>query len=475
MELQNLENLRDKWKGLILKGKIQEAEELYCEGLFSLVQEKFINETQTMIRNGEIQQYDLLVIPMGLEWVYPTLLINSLKPKRVYFLCTKAGEQLFLDKVIEKTNLKRIEYNKDVVEYTGLDATEVYKRIKKRLEIFRGKKIAVDLTRGKRVMSAGAAIVGDFFGCDLLYIDEDWIDEIKRGVPGTESLIHVKNPLQIFGDLEQRYAIELFNKHEYVAAKKLFVELCNKISEPHECKVKSLISEGYAFWDALNYERAVKKLDHAFDKIKEYGIIGIDSDQLNSNLESLKILRNVRKIKLMDVLKNEDSVIRLLIDIYCNAFRRAEQNRIEDAVLRLYRTIELVSQHRLAKLGINTSSPDYNNLKHKSEEKYKEITRQLYGKEESFPSQISLMDGHIILFSNEDDIWKKGRIKDLEELLKCIKFRDHSIVAHGTELVKEGTFEKFEKMTTRMLKGLCDLYDKDFGDLIQHHTFLKLS
>ncbi len=44
-------------------------------------------------------------------------------------------------------------------------------------------------------------------GCDLLYIDEDWTDEIKRGVPGTESLIHVKNPLQIFGDLELRYAI----------------------------------------------------------------------------------------------------------------------------------------------------------------------------------------------------------------------------------------------------------------------------
>lgn len=218
--MENLEELREKWKKLMSKGELEKANEVYEKELFPFVQEKFINAVQAMIKSGKIPTYDLIVVPMGMEWKYPTMLINALKPKQIYFLGSKEAEKVFLDKVIEKTNLKQSQYERDVAEYVGMDLAEIYDKIKKRVEIFKGKKVAVDLTRGKRVMTAGAAIVGDFFGCDLIYIDEDWIDEIKRGVPGTERLVFVKNPLHISGDLEQIFALELFNRYEFVAAQK---------------------------------------------------------------------------------------------------------------------------------------------------------------------------------------------------------------------------------------------------------------
>src|SRR4030042_1793697 len=86
------------------------------------------------------------------------------------------------------------------------------------LDLFYNKKVILDLTRGKRIMSVGAGIVGAFFGFDLVYVDEEWIDEIKRGKPGTEKLVTVKNPFEVFGDLEGQEARELFNHYDYGAA-----------------------------------------------------------------------------------------------------------------------------------------------------------------------------------------------------------------------------------------------------------------
>lgn len=474
--IAELETLREKWKNLMFKGMFKEAEELYKEKLFSLIQEKFIKEVQMMIDSSEIPKYDLIIIPMGLHWNYAVLLINALKPKYVYFLCTKEAEEQFLDKVIEKTGLSQSEYKKDVVEYAGMDAAEVYGKIKKHLDMFRGKKIAVDLTRGKRAMSAGAAIVGDFFGCDLIYMDEEWIDEIKRGVPGTEKLVLVQNPLYLFGDLEKHFAYELFNRHEYSAAQKLFEELCKKVPDPRDFEVRTLISHGYDLWESLNYKAAFQKLDLAFLKIKQYGITELNLDQLRLNLKVLETLQKAQQsgVDFFEVLKDEKFVIHLLVDIYCNALRRAEQNRFEDALLRFYRLIELVSQHRLAKMNIDTSSPNQLKL-NEIEQKFKEVTKQLHGKEKEIPNQIALMDGHIILFSFGDEIWKDKNIKDLMTFLECIKLRDYSIVAHGITLVDRQLYQKFLNNTKELLVKLCNLYNQKFDYLTQQHTPLRLS
>ena len=459
-----------KWIELMRRGKFEKAKKIYWKELFPKIEEKFVRETQERIRNGEIPSYDLLIIPMGLESSYYILLIKGLKPKEVYFLCTREAEANFLDDIIKKTGLSQSQYKKDVVEYEGLDAAEIYEKIKHRLEMFKGKKIAVDLTRGKRVMSAGAAIVGDFFLCDLLYIDEGWIDEIKRGEPGTEKIVLVKNPLHIFGDLEQQYATELFNRYEYVAAHKIFDILCKKVTDPRKFEVKSLISQSYSFWDSLNFGQAFYLLNSAFEKIERYNLTGINKPQIKSNLDALKILKIAHSQKMIDLFKDENFIIHLLVDIYCNAYRRMEQGRIEDAVSRFYRAIELVSQHRLAKRGIDTSSPDYTLLNAEVKEKYNKINEEIYKEEKTLPLQTALKAGHIILFALEDDIWKGKNIQDLKYFIDCIKIRDYSIVAHGINFLDKSIFGKFEKIVKEFILRICEIYNYNFEKLTQQHT-----
>lgn len=472
----NLERLQESWKELIFRGELEKAEKLYWKELFLLVKEKFVSDVRKRIDSGEIPKYDLLLLPIGMgSPFYSIMLISALKPQKVYFICTKEGEKYTLGKIISYAKLSPDMYIKDVVEYAGMDAAEIYEKIKRVIEMFKGKRMAVDLTYGKRVMVAGAAIVCDFFGCDMIYIDEDWVEEIKRGVPGTERLVKVKNPLNLFGELEQYHATELFNRYRYTVAHELFEKVKSKVPDPREFEIKSLISQGYDAWDSLNFSTAFHILNSACNKIGQYNLKLGGKEQLSLNLKALKILEVAQSGRtLLDLLKDKKFVIHLLVDIFCNASRRAEQNQFEDALSRLYRGIEIVSQHRLALSGIDTASPDYSKFELLSE-RYAETTKELYGKEKTVPSTIPLMDGHIILFALEDALWKGKGVKDLKELLESIKLRDYSIIAHGIQLVNRNTFTRFKSVTNGMLLKLCEMYDEDFEKLIIEHTHIKLN
>ncbi len=470
---EEFEGLKIKWKDLLLQGKAKEADEFYREKLFPPVQEEFVLRVKKMKDDGEVLGYDVLIIPLSFSYEFSVMLVNALKPKVTYFICTKEVIENVLDKVVQLTNLSPSQYEKDFIKYEGMDLAEVYQKIKGRLDLFRGKKIAVDLSRGKRVMTAAAAIVGDFFGCDLLYIDTKWMEDFRRGEPGTEILVKVDNPLSLFGDLEKQHANLLFNNSEFEAAHKLFDIIREKVSDPRDFEVKSLLSQSYAFWDTLNYGQAYYLLKRAAERISLYNISEINSNHIKLNLESLKILERATGLGFLELLKDENLTMHLLIDILSNALRRAEQNRYEDAILRFYRAIELVSQHRLAKFDIDTKSVDAGKLKD-YEKKFSEINESFYGQGKSIPKQTALMDGHILLFCMQDEPWKGKTADDLREILECTQLRDNSIVAHGIKLIDKTTYEKFRKVLMKMILSLCKLYNKNFDELLGMHSFLKL-
>ncbi len=472
----SLEELQTIWKEMLFKGEFEKAEKLYWEEMFPLVNEKFVNDVRQRIDNGEIPKYDLLILPigMGLSFYY-IMLIGAIKPQKVCFICTENGEKYALPQIISYSKLSPEMYVKDVVEYAGMDTSEVYEKIKRVIEMFKGKKIAVDLTYGKRVMIASAAIVCDFFGCDMIYIDEEWMEDIRIGVPGTERLVKVKNPLHLFGEIEHYHAFELFNRYEYATAFKLFEGLMSRVPDPREFEVMSLISQAYRFWDSMNFKNSFHILNDAYNKILQYNLRLKETGQIVANLKVMKVLEVAQSgMKLIDLLKDDKFVLHLLLDIYCNASRRAEQSQFEDALARLYRCIEVISQHRLAKMNIDTSSLDSNRMEAISQ-KYSEITEKLYGSRKQLLSTIPLMDGHIILFSLNDDIWKGRTMDNLKELLECIRLRDYSIIAHGIQLVNRNTFERFRDMTKGILLRLCEMNNENFDELVREHTHLKLN
>lgn len=476
MDPDTFKKITEKWYSLMKPKDFEAANKVYWEELFPLVQEKFLRETQERIEKGEVPKYDCIVMPIALYPKQQILIINAFRPKKVYFLCSVEGEK-HLDEVVKRTGLTQDQYIKDTIEYWGMDVAGVYEKIRKRLNLFKGEKVAIDLSRGKRIFSAGAAIVGAFFGCDLIYVDEEWLGEIQMGAPGTEKLVCTKNPLYVFGELEEKYAIQLFNRYDYTAAANLFDALHEKVQDPRKYEVKTLISNAYAMWDSFNYKAALELLTRANGRIEQYSLDVVDLPQLKNNLVVLNHLEKTQSFgEGISLLKDEHLMVHLLVDIYCNGGRRAKQNRFEDAIVRLYRVIELISQHRLAKVGIDTNSPDYSVLPTTILADYKKISKELFNEEKnSLPSKIALIDGHTLLYLLKDKLWDGKSNEDIKKLIKAIETRNHSVIAHGVNLIGQKIYNEFRDMAKEMIARVCKLQDRDFELIYKYHTHLKLS
>lgn len=455
--MADLENLGEKWLDLIRHAKIDEAEGFFWKEMYCLVEKNFLEKYVSA------NHCDWLILPVGLEAYLYILLIKALKPRKVYFLCTEEFRNNFLDKVVKETGFGHSDYMVDVLSYEGMDVADVYERIRKHLDLFLNKKVVLDLTRGKRIMSVGAGIVGAFFGFDLVYIDERWVDDVKRGLPGSESLVYVRNPFEVFGDLEGQEARELFNHNDFGAALSVYKRLKEKVADPRKILTEELLAESYLHWNSFNFKAAFQKIDQYIKKAKQYNFKL--SQQIHDNWEALQILSSAEIHA-----RNEDFHIHIILDLYANALRKASAGMFEDAVSRLYRVLELISQYRLRSYGIETSNPKLNDLAGD----YKKVTMRLYGFEKEIPFEIGLKDGYILLYIMKDYILDKDSFEDLKYFFDVVKSRDMSIVAHGLKLVGEKPFSNMDVLAKKFIKRICLKRSLNFDKLIRQHTFLKL-
>ena len=461
-----------KWKELLRDSKLVEsAEEFYDKNIFPEVEQKFISRVQERVSTGEIPKYEYLIISGGLNKAFPIMLIKSLKPKLVYFIGTKEFKSNILSKVVEATKLSVDSYDYDIIDYSAMDVADVYEKLRKRLAQFEGKKVLVDITRGRRVQCVGVGTVAAFYNFDLGYIDKGW-DQETLFEPGTEELVIVKNPFDVFGDMENLNAVRLFNNHNYSAAAVMFGKLCKQVIDPREYEVKQFLSSAYDFWDAFNYNAAAKRFEDVLTKIKQYKL-AIRTDKLSANLEVLKNLEKLQSSKFAEFLPNSKLIVHLLIDLYLNAIRRNDQNRVEDAIIRLYRVIDLVAQHRLAIRGLDTERPDYSKLN--IEKEYLQLSEAAYGRSKrSLPFEIGLKDAHLFLFILKDELWKDKSIDDLKTFFEPIRLRDQSIIAHGAEIVSGKTFQKIEKISKEFIAKICQSAGQDWQQIVEKHQFVKL-
>ena len=73
--MNEFERLRENWLELVKNTKTDEANSLYWEKLFPLIEKQFFE-------NNELKgEYDWLILPVGLESSYYILLIKAIKPK----------------------------------------------------------------------------------------------------------------------------------------------------------------------------------------------------------------------------------------------------------------------------------------------------------------------------------------------------------------------------------------------------------
>ena len=472
--------LTTKWKNMdrTTRNASNAALIFYDEDIFPLVKKAFINKPE----NHPNKEYDALILTVGLSPEPLILSILATKPKRVGLLYTPETEK-FLPRIQKETGLTLDQLDKREID--GSNVIEMYEAI---MALYTGwgspANIGVDITGGKKSMVSGAAMAGAVLGADIYYVDTDNFNrELGKPEPGSEYLSLLDNPYTVFGDLEVEKARDLYNRHDYTGAQRIFDQLKEQVGDPNLAKVYEaygLLCATYEAWDNIDFEEAINTITQLLAILNQFSsLIGLtDSSELQRRLLDQKTALEC----LLGIAEDENLALSIsdgfhfAFMLYHSAFRRENQGKLDMACLLLYRLLEWIGQHRLAQYSINSSKPDY--LKSCTDqdnllERYKTMRKHVYRNNnenlKGLPSPIALIDGFLVLGALDD-----GIVTDLKwgALRGQVDMRNKNIFAHGMNKISPNNYKKFKSTVVERFRKAQDLADIDADAFNEQHKFI---
>ena len=249
-------------------------------------------------------------------------------------------------------------------------------------------RIALDLTGGKKTMIGGGFTAGSIYSvspqCDMFYVDSS-VYNPDRGAPkpGTEFLSQLENPYDVYNVQTVAQAKELFEKHNYEAAAKLWERIDEKLqtsaerygldNEHQEIEKNLYMANCYGLWDAIDYVEAEESKsadgnlwdydtkhthssDHSIIDVLE--ILGQVPRQVSSQVDAVTThgeisSDEVRIIHHRTLFADEVRIIHYAIDRYQNGIRRMDSDRSDDAIVRFAQVIEILCLYQIYRIANN--------------------------------------------------------------------------------------------------------------------------
>jgi CRISPR-associated protein (TIGR02710 family) len=309
-------------------------------------------------------------------------------------------------------------------------ADEAVKRVIN--EGFSRDSVIVDYTGGTKNMSVALALASVTRGFSFSYVGGK--ERTKGGVgvviDGTEEVYRNFNPWDVFALEEKKTIALLFNQYQFAAAK----ELCERLSEKARkqrtlFKKIRLAVEGYQKWDLFRHKEAYESFRKArIEEIEEWKdpVFAEFAWKTRSNLPFLE--------RLAQETKRPSKY--LILDLFANAERRFEEGKIDDAILRLYRLVEMVAQERLlSQYEINASDVKPDELPLILREEF--VRRYRSGEDGKIKLPLNAL--FELLLSLGDDLGKLFD-KNKDQFRKIQYSRNQSYLAHGFNSSKETTY-----------------------------------
>lgn len=308
----------------------------------------------------------------------------------------------------------------------------------------------IDITGGKKVMSASAALAASQLDLQMCYVNGDFDPEMRVAVPGTERLKVLFNPTRLFGDQDMAAATEMFRSGVYAGAKVRFAELSESMSEPVRARFLCDLAELYQAWCDLDTASLKRLAVSVMDKLLD--------PRLNLLVETRG--RLIEQLRFVDRLVERDGSA-LLLNFFLLGEHYQAMGRLDFAALLFYRTIEQSFSERLACNygGFDLQKPDYSLLGLDQEELRQRYVRAV-GKifpnsnREALPWDVGLLDAMLLLHIIGDRLLPTADIKDLRgvnHVQNLVNTRNRSVLAHGVELV---TQEQCDALRGRALQNL---------------------
>ena len=400
-----------------------------------------------------------MVVTVGTGHGVESGILASIKqnnPDYIIFLTTEKGKET-LQRESLRAEINKRKCDVRIIENEN-DAEKCYKTAKEMIKKLKdeGYSICVDFTSGTKAMTGGivlAAIIEET--PSLVYVTGER-DKNGRVIPHTERVYSIPSPTEVIVDFKKKLLAIMFNNCQFYDCLSIINEVKSSIIpkklEDYSLKKLEIIVNAYYLWDLFEHEKAFNELNKI--KVKEIADLATDVTQLGKNKEFLGILTRNKEDKF------------LLVDIICNAKRRMNEGKFDDAVARLYRAIEFIGQIALKDFGVDVKDFSLEALKKLP------IGEEKKGFYEKFAEDGKIRIGVRNIYRLLDDLGSEigKRFKEDKELHNLLTNRNKSILAHGNKPVEK---EDAQKLYRKVLE-YAEILFKDIDVLMKKAEFIKL-
>jgi CRISPR-associated protein (TIGR02710 family) len=468
---EKLKEISDHWKS------IQDREErnnYYNSEVFPAIKEYVVSQEQ----KKHLFQSQYLILPVGLAPEPIILSILIIKPEKVYFLYTpgEKGSEQYLNRIVKETSLQIGQIDKDPIDETNVP--DIYKKVKDIYEKWgKPEQIIIDISGGKKSMIGACTLASNIIGAKLVYMDSNFIQEFRKPEPGSEHLIILDNPYDVFGDLKFKRAIELYSQLDYVGAARILEELKKETSTPEEYEARCSLCHAYASWDDWQIEESQKEMQKAILFIENQRRLKHSTPLINQ-IQNLRTQDNVlnRLKQAQDVSENVLEFLNkpelfqpMIGTLRACALRHERRGKLDIAALLWYRLIELLSQQRLSRYQIDTKRPNYSNTGLPEEQLGYRYYCRLFESNKSkdtLPAKlpedsISLIQGYALLMALNDPFTEKLHIG---EIRSKVNSRNDGQFAHGFRPLSEESYVEFKKLADKLLSSFKVIETQNIAD-----------
>ncbi|MFE9658037.1 TIGR02710 family CRISPR-associated CARF protein [Micromonospora sp. NPDC006431] len=430
---------------------------------------QMLDEVVTRIRRENpalTRPVDLLISMSGFSPLTTILAYELIRPTRLLVIYSAQADASidFIGKhVVGGGRLRYQDFMHRPVQPT--DPQGVYREVKDvlaRYDTPDGRKLSaiIDITGGKKVMSAAAALAAWQLNLDLCYIDGEYDPEFRRVVPGDERPLLLANPTALFGEQEMAAALETFRSGAFDSAHAQYHDLCEQIAEPTRARFMRSVSALYRAWCDLDLSR-LQECIKAVDVAQQSAERELTHQTSKTIADQLDFLR--------ELTTEPPNPAALLVCFFVLGKHYRKIGRQDFAALLFYRTIEgcLARHLELTSPGFACKNPDYSLLGSLDTvaNGYQRALQATGGRPSSeLPSSISLIQSATLLYSLGDEFAAKAKLNTpsaIANLRDLAEIRNNSVLAHGYRTITPEQSERLRGRAEHLLSIFWQLHGTD--------------
>jgi len=368
-----------------------------------------------------------------------------------------------------------------IIEVDGGKPEDVYGVVKRQVTKWGDpSRVAIDISGGTKAMSACAAVAAFYIGADVIYSasgDRAGGAEHDREQDRPAELT---NPFEATMDPFFQRGRKLYLEGDFLAAAQIFegcLENTGDIRLKFKFEFLSAMATFHAHCYGLDFRHAFITIMDILENHRKYLKSHALRDWIDRREPVIRLLfekadftKNTSKSYELKFLEDFRAVRHYAGYLFGSAALDEQDARYSIASMKMYRLMELLSQHRLAIHGIDTEKVSKKDvpadvLASFREHVFRHSKRMHRGGEYAspgsvpLPGRISLLKGLVLLKAFGDEMFLDMDLVDMENRVYA---RNKSPLVHGFAPVIPKSYLKMKKVVERLLARICRLNGEVF-------------